>query len=632
MIRHGSTRYALFGSLFVVGLGALVRLPHYDVAWFGFDSVYFLADARRALGGGTAQGPLASGLNIIGPLYSYVLAALLWLRDDPRILVLTTALWEVAGCWFVYDAARRVSSVGAGLAAAATYAFAPSLVFGTRVIWNPSFLPGVVALGWWCLIRYCQAPSTGRLAALALACGLTQPLHATGLFHAAAWIIAAFVAKPPSLRQIPVGLVVGLIPALPVLSRLLGAHSDLSVLGGRIVVGQLLPTLAGIGEVTLGFPNAFVDGPGSASTSVAILHIQLTVAVFGLLAGFVRRGTFLPVWLGAALACALHVAGALIYSGPLAWHYFLALIPTMCLCLAPAIDSAGRVRTPAAVGLSLLAAAHGWFLFTVDRAAIDSGVIRIQAHGLLVHAPPGPPMHALTLRRLEATGRALRDEMPDGSTALHSAHGVLGELWRETGGEYLPVSAAPQAGSRGFLPMGAGAAPVLPGARVVGDGLCVFDAAQTRWKAYSGTPPAGWERLEYDDAAWRSFDVPYRLVGSSLPGPAVTLAPWHAELAAVRGRFTASTSSNPRRVSILVHGSGGAQHWIAQAFVNGTPVLPLRSRVANSSFFRNEEWLFDVTGAIVEGENVLAVLLDGHSRLFDLDIFEVPCVDAEWYQ
>ena len=99
-------RWAL--SALVLVAAVAVRLPHYDVAWFGVDQVFFMAEARRIVSGHwDAKGPLASGLNIVGPLYSYLLAVPTWFNDRPDVVGLLNVVCEVAACWLVFDAARR---------------------------------------------------------------------------------------------------------------------------------------------------------------------------------------------------------------------------------------------------------------------------------------------------------------------------------------------------------------------------------------------------------------------------------------------------------------------------------------------------------------------------------------------
>ena len=61
-------------------------------------------------------------------------------------------------------------------------------------------------------------------------------------------------------------------------------------------------------------------------------------------------------------------------------------------------------------------------------------------------------------------------------------------------------------------------------------------------------------------------------------------------------------------------------------------MTPSKGRLIYTPFSRNEEWLLDVTEHTRPGRNVLALAIDGQMPLFDLDVFELPCLDTEWYQ
>ncbi len=145
------------GGGFVLATACVSRLRNYDLGWFGWDQAYFLAEARRvAAGDFDVTGPLAVGVNVIGPLYSYVLGGLLWMGGDAGFLALCNALLEVAAVGLVFVSARRLSGLAGAIAAAVTYASVPVLVLSTRMIWNPSWLPALSVVGWWLVLRYTE--------------------------------------------------------------------------------------------------------------------------------------------------------------------------------------------------------------------------------------------------------------------------------------------------------------------------------------------------------------------------------------------------------------------------------------------------------------------------------------------
>ncbi len=617
-------------SALILGVAALVRLPHYDVAWFGYDQIKFMTQARLVLAGHwDVLGPDASGLNIIGPLYSYLLAGLLWIREDPRFLVLFGVLCDVVAAWFVYDIARRLSGPAAAIVAAVSYVTVPTLVIGTRLLWNPTLLPGLVALAWWLAVRYREWPSTWTLIGIAFAAGLMLPLHATGIFHAAGLAVAVMMSRRPTVPQFVVAVTAGLLPLLPVLPRLLGSTSDVGALGGRIAMPtNLIPTLVALAEITLGFPKAFGQYP-SADLSTGVFHVQAVVAAAGLIVTVARRTAYWPIWGGLALSLASEVIGAVFYAAAISWHYFIALAPAVCLWIGHVVSLAPRGRLPVAVCLSAMATLHLWFVHDFDRRAIASGLIRVETQQVGIR---GPALvgYAPTLRDLRITGREVQSIVPDGATAMLMARGARGELWRETAAEFMTPAAGPRDGwTTSFLLTGPGATQLEPGVRIVGDRVCAFERSSAVWRGIHRPPVAGWELPGFADTDWVALDFPRRITGRSLAGPHLALATWRSPQLLLRGNFAVDTAQ-PRRAFGMTIRSAGV-HWIGGAFVNGVPITGIRDRVLLSSVARTQEWFLDVTSGLRAGENTIAIALDGQVAMFDLDIFEVPCLDTEWY-
>ncbi len=623
----------VWAGVAVLAFAGLVRLPHYDISWFGNDQINFVAEGRLILSGDwNIVGPRAAGFNIIGPLYSYLLAGLLWIGKDAAFLAFINAMCEVVAAWLVYDTARRLSGQAAGVVAGVLYASAPILIISTRLIWNPSLLPAAVALGCWLVVRYSERPSTWRLVAVALVCGLTLTLHATGIFPSAAWVFIALLAKWPSPGQLAAAVAAGLLPLTPIWARLLSGPSQAGAVAAPLAANDVLATITGIGTMMVNFPVSAYREHWSAMPSAAVLHLDALVAIVGLAIGVTRKGSYRPVWVGLAMALCAHLAGAVAYSGPLAWYYFTGAVPIVCLCIAHAIGAWPRLSVTASAFIVLLSIAHLMFVDAFDRRAIEMGFIPVRPEGLVLRLPPLGPSNGITLREVKNTGVALRDTFPDGVTAMRASHGVRAELWRETGAEFMPRVAAPRDDwASEFVLMGAGATVLHSGARLVGDRVCVFDRPTgASWRVRRDDVPAGWERSAFADDRWFEFTLPRRMIGPLEAGPA---APglWGSPRQFLRGRLNIERLSGQHLYVVSLHSNGNSQHWIARFAVNGTDVGMTKSRVVASSVFRNEEWLFDLTGLLRDGENLIALAVDGQAPAFDLDVFELPCLDREWY-
>lgn len=623
----------LWAGLAVLVFAGFVRLPHYDLSWFGNDQINFVAEGRRILSGDwNIVGPRAAGFNIIGPLYSYFLAGLLWIGKDAAFLAFVNAMCEVVAAWLIYDTARRLSGPVAGAAAGVLYASAPMLVISDRLIWNPSLLPSAVALGCWLVVRYCERPSTWRLMAVALWCGLTLTLHATGIFPSVAWVLIALLTKWPSPGQIAAAITVGLLPLTPLLSRLLSGTSPASAARSPFASSDVLATITGVGTLMLSFPVSAYREHWSALPSAAVLHFDAVAAVVGLTIGLMRRGPYRPVWLGLALALCAHLLGAVVYAGPLAWYYFSGAVPIACLCIAHAVGAWPRLRVGAAALVISLTMAHLVFVHHFDRRAIEMGLIRFPSEGLTLRLPAGSFTYGITLREVENIGNALRDIFPNGLTAMLASHGARAELWRETGAEFMPrADRLRHQWTSEFVLMGAGATVLSPSASLVGSRVCSFDRPTgLSWKVRPDDVGAGWTLPAFNDDQWYALALPRRMTGPLSAGPSIP-GLWRTPRQSLRGRITTERPTGQHLYVVSLHSRGDSQHWIARFAVNGTDVAAAKSRLLPSSAFRNEEWLFDLTGRLQQGENLIGLALDGQTQGFDVDVFELPCLDREWY-
>jgi Dolichyl-phosphate-mannose-protein mannosyltransferase len=618
--------------LVALAVAVVVRVPHYDVAWFGVDPVTFMAQGRRILDGHwDVTGPLASGLNIVGPLYSYLLAALLWIRDEPAFVTNVTVWFGVLATLFLYDAARRMTSEGPALIAAVSYAVAPALVEGTRLVWNPSLLPPMLVLGWWAVVRYVQAPSMVRIAGCGLVAGFLIPLHLTGVFGVIGMATAVTLGRP-RLTHALAGVAAALVPMTPGLLRLTRATGDgVALVQG--LGGDWPSTFEAVAITSVRLPAAVWLGeqPWSVWGAVFSLHVQAAAAIVGAILGLRLRGRFGSIWLGVTLSLLLHIMSTRLYGRTLSWYYFIAVIPPICLLLAP-FAAAVRPRAIAAAALMLWMGgivSQATFICQFDRRAIDSGLITADLGRLGVRLPRAIAQ-SIPVRELRVTGEALHRFVRDGATALATVHGGRGELWRQAGAEFLPAaSAADLLSPWQFIMMGPGVEPIDRQARVLPGRVCASMAVPMEWRMHHPPIVPGWENPAFDDSTWHAISVPRRLPRAS-PGGSSPVSPWERADVLIRGRVIFHGRRIPHLVGVTIHGVPIAGRSL-QAFINGRQV-PTAHRVVNSEVASTDEWLLDVTDTITAGPNTIALFIDGVIRHFDLDVFDVPCIDAEWYR
>jgi hypothetical protein len=135
--------------------------------------------------------------------------------------------------------------------------------------------------------------------------------------------------------------------------------------------------------------------------------------------------------------------------------------------------------------------------------------------------------------------------------------------------------------------------------------------------------------MDYGDSDWVTVALPRRLpTASRTPSP--PLAQWRSPALSFRGRVHQSHAR--RRVfSVSLHTTAAVDTRLTSVYVNGESISPSKERSILTSFFRNREWLLDLTSALRLGDNVIAFAIEGSTTLLDVDVFEVACTDEDWY-
>ena len=631
------------GGGFVLAAACVSRLRNYDVGWFGWDQAYFLAEARRvAAGDFDVTGPLAVGVNVIGPLYSYVLGGLLWIGGDAGFIALGNALLEVAAVALVFVSARRLSGLAGAIAAAVTYASVPVLVLSTRMIWNPSWLPALSVVGWWLVLRYTESPTRSAIFAVGFVAGVAPALHATGVLHSLGWVLVILLSRPP-LGWLSLAALAGILPLLPVVAR--AAAGKLQAAAAQPLVSMrglndLSSTLDGIRSLVAAFPLALAADVWPGSWSSHAFHVAGLLSIVGIVRGLRMAGPRRHVWLGIAVTFIIHITAASFYSGYLSWYYFMALVGPMCLGLAHAFPLLGGRATQWAVAVALTGAAvvHLTFVWEFDRRTVEAGYIEVDGRGLALFNEDFvwqqrnvAPAHSVPLRLQRSLAETLRTVVPGGTTAMQVSHGGRAELWRAVGAEYMPAD-EPQTAQWPwqFVIMGLGARAADQSAFVRGNGTCVFDRiGDPRWSVHEGHVPATWDSPLFDAGTWPSVELPRRPVIRSQAGPNLEQVVWNSPTVRLRGTLEVEAGASAQHL-LAVSIQSRTAHSVALS-VNGVAIPLRRNRVLASDIFRAEEWLFDLAPQLQSGANLLAVQVTGPSPVFDLDVFRVPCVDTDWY-
>jgi hypothetical protein len=303
----------------------------------------------------------------------------------------------------------------------------------------------------------------------------------------------------------------------------------------------------------------------------------------------------------------------------------------MCaLFVARAIGGLPRLAHVAIVVIAILCAiAHAAFLIRFDNAAKNTGLLRIDSSRVMIRRAPGEAF-SLTMREVRSVSREVSTVIADGATALQSVHGLRGELWRESGAEFMPWAAAPQRERpTHFMVAGPNAAPVKEAARVLGNAVCAGPRDEIQWRGqHRGLP--GWETTAFSDQEWFALPIPRRTEAASLAADNPRFSEWRTGRLVLRGRYAVRTPGRKRFIAITTHSPPGAPVSLTEFFMNGVAITPSKSRVMYGIYL-NQEWLVEITNHVSAGESLIAIGVVSTGKLFDIDVFEVPCTDSEFY-
>jgi hypothetical protein len=431
--------------------------------------------------------------------------------------------------------------------------------------------------------------------------------------------------------------------------RMTRRSGDVTTLGTLLTFpADFFSTITAIVTLLLSFPARLAPGDSAASVAAGALYVLAALAIAGAIVGVVRvrprtdaHPSHLPhptppphrwFWVVMSLTCIVYLVAAAVYSGGLTWYYLLAFVPMGALFVARAVDAGSPAVRIAAVAVAIACAvAQAVFVYRFDAAATATGMLRIDSSRVMIRRAPGEAF-SLTMREVREISESASRVVPDGATALQAVHGMRGEFWRESGAEFMPWAAAPEPNRpTHFTVAGRNAAPLRDDTRMLGAGVCAAPRDEIRWRAQHRALP-GWEAAAFGDESWYAVAMPRRTEGPSLAADDPRFVEWRSGRVVLRGRFTVAdiTAGRKRFIAITAHSPPGSAVPLTELFVNGVATAPTRTRVMYGIYL-NQEWLVDLTDLVRPGENLIAIGFASARNTFDLDVFEVPCTDSEFY-
>lgn len=643
-------------------LGAWARISGVGLGWFMVDQV---RDAFHALGiaNGTAfplLGPQSaqSSVSITGPAYYYLIALPYAVSADPLVASWFSVLLSIGAVVLVGRIGTEMFGRRVGAVAALLYATHPFAVINGLAVWNPGVLPlfclGFVLALW----RYCERQEAWRLVPTLILLAFVLNLHLTSgpllLLLPLAW---AIYRPPIQVRPLLLGLGGAALFWVPYLVHEVGsgfaeigrllrwagspARPDLLSAAWKALVQPFLLPAA------MQMPSAGGDRLQALTWFHAVQAVAAVVFVCGiglsvwrLAAGPDRRRyAFLLAWFVVPfLPIPLASTGVL-------WYYFDVLYPVHALAiaiLAVQLTIAARTWRVRPLGATAIAAiamvvggivvAQAWYLRDFFREIRTTGVIRATAD-MRFDIEQQPPLvqETMALHSKRALASALATRLGVDSATLESrGHG--GAYWqlREDRGMLLANLAQSTTATsfnpsthytllRDDFPL----LPTRPPTLQVGPyGIWATQplVRDDSWRVTTRAG-AGWSAIDHDASAWRDVILPARMRPDPSVYAFIPYSAWGGHPSAFRGALVAS--SQPASLWMVVSIREKSLHHVPALFVNGVEIRPADVIVHRTLETNVQDNLFDITAAIRPGDNVLAFMVEGADREFDLDVYEV---------
>jgi hypothetical protein len=644
-------------------LGAWVRLSALDLGWFLEDQV---RDGMAALGILNGRdfplvGPQAafSTLNLVGPLYYYLLAIPYGMSTNPTVGIAFSNILNLCSIYLTYRLGTAMFGPPVGLIASALYAVFPMAVLSGKGLWNPGFIPFFSTLFVWTLWRFLMEYRPWMLALVLVLLGVLLQIHLSGAIFVLLLPVAFLLYRPPlRLKPLMAGLLgVALLFAPYMLFEIQQGFADMQKL---FAWAEKSPATSFWIIASHGFSRPFLlpeklamalpEG-GSPVILQVVQRVELSLVVLSLLALVIRvimaedrrPYLFLALWYAFPFAIVpLSRVGAVYY-------YFDILYPAPFLAVGllaqilpncwPTRYFSGWSRRWFWIALSGvisgLIVVQMTFLLRFAQAVSRSGVFPLAPEIILQYPNPQWSMSTswmnMPLRfKMALRTRLLREFGVDHPLLERMAHGGVYQLLREDKG-FLSWRVLPSKPSKQADPTLHYAVlrddfqdRVEPGLEVVFKPYRVVAyhpmVRYDSWR-WSARPETGWWGTSFDDAAWSQATLPARSFADPSVYGAIPYTQWARTSVAFRGWIDVPTLGQTVWLVLNIRAPYSSAHTVEALHLNGQLIEP--TRTAWSNFYsHNFEVQAEITSALRLGANLIAFEVTGTSGSFDLDVYE----------
>jgi len=380
------------GATAVVVLAAWLRLRHLGLAEYYNDQAVALRIAHDILHGDIRTVGLASSSGASNPpLYVYIVAAVVWVRDGVLFATASVAVLSVVAIALAYVVVRRRFGGTVALITTALFATAPWAVLYGRHLWQQDYLPLVTVALLWSLFAVLERDRTrvALLVPVLFVIAIQLNLSAVALILPIGALIA-YRARHVDWRAVIAGAAVGVALLSPWLAHnAKHGFRDFGLIvndgrghhGGAMGTGTIEAVRLTFHLVSAG-GWSFLTGaqhPGGAPWTLGRTagYVVVALLVLGMVTSFVRvvrdgrhpgidaeRRALLLVWLvGIWLS---YIVSSRSGVGP---HYLIVSYPVSFLLAALGLDDAAALllRRSAVISLAVTAAVAAAFVaFTLS--------------------------------------------------------------------------------------------------------------------------------------------------------------------------------------------------------------------------------------------------------------------------
>lgn len=660
----------------ILAVAAYVRLAEIDLTWFMLDQSRDVRTARLIVQGRAFPlvGPAIEGgpSHTWGPLYFYLVAIPVAFSRDPAVAAAFLSLLNLLAVYLTYRFGAAFFGRDVGLIGAALFATYPLAVVSARAMWNLSPVPLFTVVFFSCLFAVVVRGRSAMVVPALVVLALVPQLHLATVSFAVVFALALAIYRPRiAPRHLALGVGCALLALLPYLVAVTGG-------GGQGLRTTVTDSMARISARSPGYVVALVERVFFASSEVAPWmarrfgddgHATAWPLLHRSESWLMLLGAVYPLWrVGRARAtgtslrdpeAARHGLLALwlwvpilmlsVKRGILNHYYFDVLYPGLFLAAAvPLTDLVALVRARGLARWAVVlrgAVLVFVLLVIVSQVALLRRLLTVTAarghlpvpNDLITWSLPGtlPDGDTMPMRHKKGIVAAVIALIgTDPSAFYRRVHGAtFEELLQDKGAffDWLSRTTTANGPAPSPVPLHIAVFPAAghdfrgPLTRRVGPFAVVAQTPFIDYKsweyAHDGTSaPSG--------TTWRPLRMPTRGVPDRAQPGYPPRFDWSRMPVLIRGVLDAPEPTGSLALVVSIADHHGSEHRVEACWVNDAPLPPGKASRFYTPVAITSETVFDLSGWLRAGRNVVGCRITGQGPAFDLDVYEIKHLDG----